>query len=194
MEGHLIPKIDFVQNVLPFLVLAVHGAVFRWLWKRSSITKATIESGRTIFPPTREIRIFVGFLAVVIAAFLIWCSLTLQPREWWLPYALLVLLVAVPFINPPVLTIDVLGIASRTWFGYEKQIRWENVASLHYNMGSKYFTVRDRDGRKIVHSGFHVEGKLFRDKVRERTRLSMKIIVSGVLKAKTVELPYGGPK
>jgi len=124
MKVHFIQKIAFVQHLLPLAVLAVHWILFRWLWTRSSITKATIESGRTIFPPVREIRILFAFIAFVIAALLIWCSLTLQPSEWWLPYACLALLMAVPFMVPPVLTIDVEGIVSRTRLGYEKKIRW----------------------------------------------------------------------
>jgi hypothetical protein len=58
-----------------------------------------------------------GFIAFVIAALLIWCSVTLQPSEWWLPYACLALLVGVSWMIPPVLTIDVDGIALRRWFG-----------------------------------------------------------------------------
>src|SRR5207247_1362284 len=82
MKDHFVQKIDFVQHVLPLVVLVVHGIVFRWFWKRSSITRATMESGRAIFPPVREIRILFAFIAIVIAALLIWCSLTLQPSEW----------------------------------------------------------------------------------------------------------------
>jgi hypothetical protein len=40
------------------------------------------------------------------------------------PYTCLALLVGVPFMIPPVLTIDVHGIVSRTWFGHQKIIRW----------------------------------------------------------------------
>ena len=149
-----------------------------------------MESGRAIFPPVREIRILFAFIAIAIAALLIWCSLTLQPSEWWLPYVCLVLLVGVPLMIPPVLTIDVDGIMSRTWFGHEKKIRWEDIAGLDYNFGNKYFTVRDRNGLKIVHSVFHAEGPLFKNRVRERTRLPLKVTRPGVLKTKTIELPY----
>jgi len=61
---------------------------------------------------------------------------------------------------------------------------------LDYNFGNKYFTLRDRNDRKIVHSAFHAEGPLFKNKVRERTHLPMKITRQGVLKTKTIELPY----
>jgi Bacterial PH domain len=154
--------------------------VFRWLWKRSSKTKATIESGRVNFPPIQEIRMLAAFIAMTIAALLIWSSLPLQPSEWWLPCTCLALLVGVPFMIPPVLTIDVHGIVSRTWFGHQKIIRWENVASLHFNTGSKNFTVRDRDGRKIVHTAFHAGESLFSEKVRARTRQPMKVTDSGL--------------
>jgi len=44
---------------------------------------------------------------------------------------------------PPVLTIEVDGIGSRTWFGSEKKIHWEDIASLHYNTGNNQVSVRD---------------------------------------------------
>ncbi len=103
-------------------------------------------------------------------------------------------LAALAFTIPPVLVIDVDGVISRTWFGHEKKIRWENIVSLHYHFGNKYFTVRDRDGRTIVHTAFHVEGKWFRDSVRERTRLPMTITRGSILKRDTIELPYIGRK
>jgi hypothetical protein len=31
------------------------------------------------------------------------------------------------------------GIGSRSWFGREKKIRWEDVASLHFNLGNRFF-------------------------------------------------------
>ena len=58
-------------------------------------------------------------------------------------------------------------VAQVVWI--REKSRWEEVASLHYNLGSKYFTVRDSNGRKIVHTAFHAEGPMFMNKVRERT-------------------------
>jgi len=76
-----------------------------------------------------------------------------------------------------------------------ERISWEEFASLHYNFSSKYFTVRDSDGRKIVDTAFHAEGPMFMNKVRERTRLPMKITRPGALKRKAIELPpYVGRK
>ena len=84
-------------------------------------------------------------------------------------------------------------------FAHEARIREKNpleeVASLHYNFGSKYFTVRGSNGQKIVHTVFHAEGPMFKNKVRDRTRLPMKITRPGVLKRKAIELPpYVGRK
>jgi hypothetical protein len=88
------------------------------------------------------------------------------------------------------LTIDVPGIESRPWFGTETKIFWEEIASLHYNEGNKQLTVRSRDGRKISHGGFNVDGSTFLAQIRERTRLPLKIARPGIWKTKTAELPY----
>jgi len=91
---------------------------------------------------------------------------------------------------PPVLTIEVEGIGSHTWFGSEKKIRWEDVASLHYNTGNNQFSVRDNRGRKITHGGFNVDGAMFLNEIRERTRLPLKIARPGTWKTETFEVPY----
>jgi hypothetical protein len=91
---------------------------------------------------------------------------------------------------PPVLTIEVDGIGSRTWFGSEKKIRWEDIASLHYNTGNNQVSVRDNSSRKITHGGFNVDGEMFLNEIRERTRLPLKIAQPGTWKTETIEVPY----
>jgi len=44
-----------------FLIVVVIGVVCRWLWKSSLNERASVEAGRTVFPPTRAIRIFAVF-------------------------------------------------------------------------------------------------------------------------------------
>jgi hypothetical protein len=82
------------------------------------------------------------------------------------------------------------GVASRTWVGREKKIRWEDVASLHLNLGNRQFTVRAKDGRKISHAGFNADPGQFQVEVHRRTRLPLKITEPGTWKSKTFELPY----
>ncbi len=173
------------------LTAAVLAIIFRWLWKSSAIEKATIESGRKIFPPTRAIRLLASSLGIVFAVLLLWSSYSVhKPAERWVPYLFLVFLALVPLMVPPVLYIEVMGIGSRTWFGSEKKIRWEDIASLHYNTGNKQFSVRDNNGRKITHAGFNADGDMFRDEIHKRTRLPIKIARPGTWKTETFEIPY----
>ena len=173
------------------LTAAVLAIIFRWLWKSSAIEKATIESGRKIFPPTRAIRLLASSLGIVFAVLQLWSSYSVhKPAERWVPYLFLVFLALVPLMVPPVLYIEVMGIGSRTWFGSEKKIRWEDIASLHYNTGNKQFSVRDNNGRKITHAGFNADGDMFREEIHRRTRLPMKIARPGTWKTETFEIPY----
>jgi len=173
------------------LAAAVLAIIFRWLWKSSAIERATVESGRKIFPPTRAIRLLASSLGIVFAVLLIWSSYSVhKPAERWVPYLFLVFLALVPLMVPPVLYIEVMGIGSRTWFGSEKKIRWEDIASLHYNTGNKQFSVRDNNGRKITHAGFNADGDMFRDEIHKRTRLPIKIARPGTWKTETFEIPY----
>ena len=189
MARHLFNEVDFVR-VLPLLILVAHLILFFWLRKKSPGTKAVAQPGRMIFPPLGEIRAAFFVTALLVAFFLVWCSISLEPGEWWLPYVFVGLLMALPFLYPRILIIEVHGVVSRTWLGREKTIRWEDVAELHYAMDNRAFTVRDKENRKIVHRVFHAEPLLFRNLVRERTRLPLKITHHGGLKNKTIELPY----
>jgi hypothetical protein len=173
------------------LTAAVLTLVFRWLWISSTRERATVESGRKIFSPTRAIRLLASSVGIFFAILLIWSSYSVRrPDEWWVPYLFLVFLTLVPFMYPPVLTIEVDGIASRTWFGSERKIRWEDVASLYYNTGNNQISVRDNRGRKITHCPFNVDGAMFLNEIRERTRLPLKISRPGTWKTETIEVPY----
>src|SRR5947199_239153 len=131
------------------LMVVVIGVVFRWLWKSSLNEHASVEAGRTVFPPTRAIRILAVFFGVAFTSLFLW-----------------------------------------SWMGREKNIRWEDVASLRYNTGNKQFTVCANDGRKITHAGFNAEPGLFQHEIQKRTRLAMKITRPGTWNSETIEVPY----
>jgi hypothetical protein len=165
------------QHLLTVVVLAV---VLRWLWKSSNVEQAKLEAGRQLFPPTRAMRILSLVGGVVFTILFVWSRLTLrQPDEFWVPYLFLGFIALFLLVYPPVLSIEVDGIGSRSWFGREKKIRWEDVASLHLNTGNQQFTVRASDGRKIAHAGFNADAHLFQAEVRKRTRLPLKVTEPG---------------
>jgi hypothetical protein len=150
------------------------------------------EAGRTIFPPTRAIRALVAILGFAFTGLFLWSWFaSRKPDEWWVPYLFLAFVAMSLFTYPAVLSIEVEGIGSRAWWQREKKmIRWEDVASLHYNTGNKQFVVRAKDGRKITHGGFNVDQAQFVHDVRERTRLPMKLTQPGTWKSEIFEVPY----
>ena len=167
------------------------GFSLRWLWRVSSRQPSHFDSGRTVFPPTKAIRLFMMLVGILFAALTIGsCFLARKPGDWWVPYLFLGFLLLVPFGYPPRLTIEVDGVESRTWFGRVKKIRWEDIASLHYNSGNQQFTIRDREGGKITHAGFNVDPWGFRGELQRRTRLPLRISEPGVWRVKTSEVPY----
>jgi len=173
------------------LIAVVVGVVFRWLWKSSVNEHASMEPGRTVFPPTRAIRILTVLGGVIFTSLFLWCWFAQRkPDEWWVPYLFLGFIALDLCIYPPVLSIEVDGIASRSWMGREKKIRWEDVASLHYNIGNKQFSVRASDGRRITHTGFNADQTLFLHEIHQRTRLPLRVTKPGAWKAETFEVPY----
>src|SRR5437899_8695066 len=119
------------RHILTAAVLAI---VFRWLWISSALERATVESGRKIFSPTRAIRLLASSVGIVFAILLIWSFYSVRrPDEWWVPYLFLVFLALVPFMYPPVLTIEVDGIGSRDWLVSETKIRWEDITRTYHH-------------------------------------------------------------
>jgi hypothetical protein len=177
-----------IAHVITGVVIAL---CFTLLWRLSSFEKAKDEPGRKLFPPTQAFRwlmIFAGifFSVLAIAAFF----LARKPDEWWVPYLFLGSLLLVVLAYPPLLTIEVDGIESCNWRGTVKKIRWEEIASLHYNSGNNQFTVRDKQGRKISHAGFNVDPEKFRAEIQKKTRLPLQFAEPGIWGVKTTEIPY----
>ena len=177
-----------LQHLLTTAVLAL---VLRWLWKAASSEKAKVESGRQVFPATKAIRFLLILFAILFAALAVVSLLFLhKPGNWWVPYLFLGFSLLVLLSYPPVLTIEVDGVGSQTWFGEGKKVRWEDISSLHYNLGNRHFTVRTLDGRKITHAGFNADANLFREEIQRRTRLPVKVAQPGLWKTEAVEVPY----
>jgi hypothetical protein len=190
-QGHNAAILRCMEAFRHLLTAALLAIVFRWLWKSSQAGKAKDEAGRKIFPPTRAIQILTVLCGFVFTALVVASSLAMRkPNEWWVPFLFLGFLAMVPFMYPAVLTVDVDGVASCTWFGSEKKIRWEDVISLHYNTGNNLFTVRSNDGRKITHAGFNADPDQFQKEIQSRTRLPLKIAQPGTWKTETIEVPY----
>jgi hypothetical protein len=180
---------ELFRHLLIFMII---GVALRWLWTSSLTERANFAAGRTIFPPTRAIRILRVVCGIAFASLFLWSWFDARkPDERWVPYLFLGFLVMDVFMCPAALSIEVDGIGSRYWWAREeKKIRWEEVASLHYNTGNKQFTVRANNGRKITHGGFNADQAQFVHDIRERTRLPMKVTQPGTWKCETIEVPY----
>src|SRR5689334_13569754 len=179
---------DALRHLLTAALLAL---VLNWLWKSSRAGKAKAEAGRKIFGPTRGIQIVTVVCGVLFAALVVGSAVALRkPSDWWVPFLFMAFLALVPFMYPPVLTIDVDCVSSRAWYGSEKKIRWEDVGSLHYNTGNNQFTIRSHDGRKITHAGYNADPDGFQKEIQRRTRLPLKVAQPGTWKTETIEVPY----
>lgn len=162
------------------LVVVVVGLVLGWLWKSSLNEHARFEAGRTLFPPTRAIRVLAVFFGLTFTSLFLWSWFAARkPDERWVPYLFLGFVALSLFVYPPVLSIEVDGIRSRSWMGREKKIRWEDVTCLRYNTGNRQFTVCANDGRKITHAGFNAEPSLFQSQIQRRTRLPLQLTQPG---------------
>jgi Bacterial PH domain len=161
----------------------------RWLWRTSASSKAQVESASYVFPPTRAVRFLLILFGALFATFVIISLHFIDTRGgliaacFFLGFLLLVIL-----SFPPVLRIEVDGVSSRSWYGREKKLRWEDIASLHYNLGNKYFTVRTAGGGKITHSGFNADARFFRNEVQRRTHLPIQVRQPGLGTVETIEV------
>ena len=96
------------------LIIVVIGVVSRWLWRSSLNERASVEAGRTVFPPTRAIRSLAVFLGVAFTSLFLWSWFAVRkPDEWWVPYLFLGFLALNLCIYPPVLSIEVDGVKAR---------------------------------------------------------------------------------
>lgn len=179
---------SFLQHAITAALLALS---LGWLWRVASRQRSHFESGRTVFPATKAAQFIMIFTGVLFAGLTIGASfLVRKPGEWWIPYLFLGFVLLVPFGYPPLLTIEVDGVESRTWYGAVKKIRWEDIASLHFNSGNNHFAIRAREGGKIAHAGFNADPWGFRTEVQKRTRLPLQVSEPGVWKMRTFEVPY----
>ena len=179
---------DALRHVLTAALLAL---ILNWLWRSSRAGKAKEEAGRKIFGPTRGIQVVIVLCGVLFTALVVGSAIALRkPSDCWVPFLFMAFLFLVPFMYPPVLTIDVDGVSSRARYGSEKKIRWEDVASLHYNTGNKQFTIRSNDGRKISHAGYNADPDGFQKEIQRRTRLPLTLAQPGTWKVETIEVPY----
>jgi hypothetical protein len=182
------PYTNIVRHAITVTMLSL---VLRWLWKASASSNAQLESGNYVFPPPRAVRLLMLLVGVVFAALSL-VSLYFLDRSggrWALGFFLGFLLL-VMLSYPPVLSIEVDGVRSRTWYGREKKLRWEEISALQYNVGNRCFTVRGVDGCKITHSGFNADAVFFREEIQRRTRLPMRVKRPGVWKPEIVEVGF----
>jgi hypothetical protein len=169
----------------------VIGVVFRWLWKSSLNERASVEAGRTVFPPTRAVRSLAVLFGVAFTSLFLWSWLAVRkPMSGGCHFCFLVLSRSVYAFTRRSYPSRWTALDRILGWDVKKKIRWEDVTSLRYNSGSKQFTVCANDGRKITHAGFNAEPGLFQNEIQKRTRLPMKLTRPGTWKAETIEVPY----
>jgi hypothetical protein len=63
-------------------------------------------------------------------------------------------------------------------------ILWSQVKEIEFNKGSRVTKVVGINGSKVYHSGFHADPERFRQELKQRTKLPLKVVEPGSLKAR----------
>jgi uncharacterized Tic20 family protein len=169
--GHLwvLQLLAIVLLLSPIVVLPV----LFWWSRRTARKQMPRENGDTIeFYVTSSMRLMVRVLLFCLLAFIALMA-GAGPRELGTAYALLIPFTVfglILLVLPVPVVVDGNGIRQGRWFLPEKEIAWEDIASVAYgkNIGTTY--VRSRNGGpKIRFSVFLVGRKRFMREIRAHT-------------------------
>src|SRR6266566_1752069 len=145
----------FLPHLITTVVLAV---VLRWLWRAARSERATFQSGRQVFPPTKAIRFLlliimfaIMFLALAVASVLLrdkpggwWFHISSWDSFHWFCSAIL------PYSQSRRTGLDLVrGLVTK------RSCDGRRFPPCITTLATRYFTVRALDGRKICGRHFH---------------------------------------
>jgi len=148
--------------------------VLFWMSRHAAKTQTPREDGATVeFFVTSSMRLLVTLVLGALLAFTILIGFAVRKEDGSV-YALLIPLtvfVLILLLRPVPVVIDRGGIRQSRWFLPEKEIAWEDVASVAYgqNTGTTYVRSR-KGGPKIRFSVFLVGRGRFKHEIREHVR------------------------
>jgi hypothetical protein len=162
--------ISQLLGIILLLAPIVLAALF-WHSRRAARRQTTREDGATIeFFVTSGMRLMVTLVLTALFAFTILLLGTVRRNDGRV-YALLIPLtvfVVILLLRPVPVSADRNGIRQGRWFLPDKEIAWEDIASVDYgqNTGTTYVRSR-RGGPKIRFSAFLVGKGKFKSEIRK---------------------------
>jgi hypothetical protein len=139
--------------------------------KRSALRQQPRQDGAALeFFPAARLQVVVRSVLALLVAFGVLVSMATR-KEGGSFYALLIpasVFLLISLARPVSVLVDDHGIRQRRWFLPDKEIRWQDVASVAYgaNTGTTYVLSKN-GGPKIRFSIFLVGRSRFRHEIRE---------------------------
>ncbi len=142
--------------------------------KRSALKEQPREDGATLeFFAAPRMQFLVRLVLILLIAFMVLVAVTMRNPGGSF-YALLIPLAVYALIllaRPVPVVVDQDGIRQRRWFLHDKEIKWEDIASVAYgtNTGTTYIRSKN-SGPKIRFSPFLVGRSRFKNEIRAHCR------------------------
>jgi hypothetical protein len=142
--------------------------------KSSALRQQPREDGAALeFFPTARMQFLIRLVLALLAAFGALLSIATH-KEGGTFYALLIpasVFLLISLVRPVSVVVDDHGIRQRRWFLPDREIRWQDVASVAYgtNTGTTYVLSKN-GGPKIRFSIFLVGRARFKHEIRARAR------------------------
>ena len=167
------------------LICVAVPSVLRWLYSTSSEQPAEQEGTSLVFPAASNIIAVTRWSSVALGtAFLASITWTLdRPAEVAIVTAIGLLFLGVSFFCraiPVVTTAE--GISGPSMWSQKTFIPWSQVKEIEFNKGSRVTKVVGISGTKIYHSGFHADPERFRQELKQRTHLPIKVVEPGAFR------------
>ena len=172
---------NFITAIL--IGIAVPAAL-RWFYSISSRGSVQHSASDLVYPPSKVITALKGISFVISISLL--CGAFLLREN--VAGSIVVVVVGLAFFLmgllcrsiPIVLSPD--GIHGESKWGRTAFIPWTQVKELSFSTRNRITTVVGQDRTKIYHAGFHADPEGFRNEIKTRTGLPLKIIEPGTWK------------
>jgi hypothetical protein len=169
------------------LICITVPSLLRWLYSSSSKQAVEEEGASLVFPAASKIIAVIRWSGVALG------TVFLASTPWTLdkPVAIVTCtMIGLVFLGmsflcraiPVVLTAE--GISGPSVWSQGNFIPWSQVKQIEFNKGNQVTKVIGISGTKIYHSGFHAAPERFRQELKQRTHLPIKVVEPGALNAR----------
>lgn len=170
--------------ITPILIGVTVPLVLRWVYSRSSRSTVEHSASDLVYPPSKVIAV-IRVVSILAALGLLFGAIFMRGN---LAGSIVLVVVGLAFLVmgllcrsiPIVLSPE--GIHGASTWGRNAFIPWQQVKELSFNTGNRLTAVVGQDGTRICHAGFHADPDGFRNEIKTRTGLPLKVIEPGTFK------------